>query len=108
MSRPTKTLVVIALVSFGVWLYFENTSPKARIARPYARKFGKLLQTDGRFTNVTVFVKGLGSKGPLYVSGRVRSEADEADLRRSFDALGCPVGVSWQVQVDTNLTKEVK
>lgn len=69
--------------------------------------FAKLLQTDGRFTNVQVFVFELGSKGPLYVSGRVRSDADDAELRRSFDALGCPVGVSWQVRMDTNLSGEL-
>jgi hypothetical protein len=82
----------------------SRSSPDAAVARPYAERFSQQLRQDARFGSVEVGVWELGSKGPLYVRGRVRSDSDAAELRRSFDALGCPVGVSWQPVVDTNLS----
>ena len=104
MSRLFTIVAVLALLVLGVWLYRGRISPQARTARPYAQQFAQHLQTDARFTNVQVRVWEIGSKGPVYVHGRVRSDTDAAELRRTFDALGCPVGVSWDVVVDTNLT----
>jgi len=108
MTRLFTVLAVIALVSLGVLLYCGRISPEARAARPCAQQLAQILRSDARFTNVEVRVWKLGSKGPLYVHGRVRSDSDAAELRHSFDALGCPVGVSWQVVVDTNLTGGVR
>src|SRR5438132_1291324 len=108
MTRLLTVLVVLALLGLGVWLYRGRTSPDARIARPYAQQFARQLRSDNRFAKVDVGVWEIGSKGPLYVRGRVRSDSDAADLRRRFDALGCPVGVSWQVVVDTNLSGGVR
>jgi hypothetical protein len=82
----------------------NQSTPEARTALPYAKRFAEQLQQDSRFSNVEVGVWELGSKGPVYVRGRVRTDSDAAELRRSFAALGCPVGVSWSVVVDTNLS----
>ncbi len=103
MRRPVTFFVVLAswLSVYGC----DRGTPEARAARPYAERFAQQLRQDGRFTNVEVRVWEVGSKGPLYVHGRVRSDSDAAELRRSYDALGCPVRVSWDVVVDTNLSR---
>lgn len=108
MTRLFTIAAVLALLVLGVWLYRGRISPQARIARPYAQQFAKYLRSDARFTNVQVRVWELGSKGPVYVHGRVRSDEDAAELRRTFDALRCPGGVSWNVIVDTNLIGGVR
>ena len=79
-----------------------TVSPAARTARPYAREFVSRIEKDPRFTNIHIRVLELGSKGPVYVTGTVRCDADAAELRRTFDLLRCPVGVSWQFVVVTN------
>jgi hypothetical protein len=96
---PRLATFLVVLISCGC----NRSSSDAAEARPYAKRFGQQLRQDGRFSNVEVGVWELGSKGPIYVRGRVRSNSDAAELRRRFDALGCPVGISWQVVVDTNL-----
>ena len=80
----------------------------ARTAKPYAQQFTKELEKDARFAKVEVGVWELGSKGPLYVRGAVSSETDAVELRRKFDALDCPVGVSWQVAVVTNQSGDTR
>ena len=86
----------------------SRSSADARAAQPYVRQFAEQLRQDGRFRAVEVGVWELGDKGPVYVRGRVRSDSDATELRRSFDALHCPVGVSWQVIVDTNISGDTK
>ena len=83
-----------------VWL---TVSPEARIARPYAKRLNAQLKEDPRFTNVTVSVSNLGSKGPLMLWGTVASDSDLEELRRRVDALGCPAGKGWNIRVRTNL-----
>jgi len=108
MKRLIAIVAVLALLCVGIWLYRGRSSPDARTAKPYAKEFARQLQSDARFPNVQVRVLEFGSKGPVYIQGSVRSEADAAELRRTFDALGCPVGVSWQVVVDTNMDGGVR
>lgn len=109
MRRVVTILGLLVLVGVSVWAFrWLSVSPQARTGRPYAEKFALQIQQDVRFTNIQVRVWEVGSKGPLYVHGRVRSDSDAADLRRSFDALGCPVGVDWDVGVDTNLSGGVR
>jgi hypothetical protein len=102
MTRLLTIVAVLAVLGVGIWFYRGRSSADARVAKPYAQQFTEELHKDARFANVVVGVWDLGSKGPLYVRGTVSSEADTEDLRRRFDALGCPVGVSWQVAVITN------
>ena len=93
----------LALAGATIWLmHWFDVSPAARTARPYAREFASKIENDARFTNVHVRVLELGSKGPVYVTGTVRNDSDLTDLRRTFDSLHCPVGVSWQIHVVTN------
>lgn len=109
MRRLFTIAALLLLVGANIWLYrWFSVSPDARTARPYAQKFARELQSDARFTDVQVRVLELGSKGPVYIQGRVRSDVDAAKLRRRFDALGCPVGVSWQVAVVTNQTGDTR
>jgi broad specificity phosphatase PhoE len=102
MTRLLTIVAVLVLLGVGIWIYRSRSSADARTAKPYAQQFTQELHKDARFAKVEVGVWELGSKGPLYVRGAVSSETDAADLRRRFDALGCPVGVSWQVAVITN------
>ena len=105
MTRALTVFAVLAPLAVGAWwLIWPHPTRAARVARPYAREFALYLQNDTRFTNVQVRIWEYGSKGPLYVHGRVRSDSDAAELRHRYDALGCPVGVSWDVVVDTNLS----
>src|SRR6478736_5583763 len=99
MMRPLTIVAVLALLGVGIWLYRGHSSTEVRTAKPYAQQFMQELQKDARFGKVEVGVWELGSKGPLYVRGAVSSDTDATELRRKFDALGCPVGVSWQVAV---------
>jgi hypothetical protein len=108
MARLFTIATVLALLVLGICLYRGRISPQARTARPYAQQFAQHLRSDARFTNVQVRVWEVGSKGPVYVHGRVCSDADAAELRRTFDTLGCPVGVSWDVVVDTNLIRGIR
>ena len=104
MRRVFSIVALLVLVTAGlIWvtLWF-SVSPAARTARPYARDFALQLQHDVRFTNIQVGFWESGSKGPIYVRGVVRSDADKTELRRKFDSLHCPVGVSWSIAVDTN------
>jgi hypothetical protein len=109
MRRLLTIAALLLLVAASMWLYrWFSVSPDARTARPYAQKFARELQSDVRFTDVQVRVLELGSKGPVYIHGCVRSDVEAAELRRRFDALGCPVGVSWQVAVVTNQSGDTK
>ena len=103
--RALTLLPILVLIGLGVWLYRGRISPEARSAQSYAETFDRQLRADARFARVEVGVWKLGSKGPLYLRGRVGSDADVAELHRKFETLYCPLGVSWQVVVDTNLTK---
>lgn len=102
MTRPITYSAILAcwLSVYGCTL----SSPDALAAKPYVQRFAHQLQQDNRFSGIEVGVWELGSKGPVYIRGRVRNDSDAAELRRSFDALGCPAGVSWQVVVDTNMS----
>ena len=103
MRRVLTVLVLLVLLGLGIRLFgWLSVSRDARIARPYARELALQLQHDARFTNVEVGVWEVGGKGPLYVRGILRSDSDAAELRRRLDFLRCPVGISWQVAVDTN------
>jgi hypothetical protein len=102
MKHLLTIVVVLALIGVGIWFYRGRSSTATRTARPYAEQFAQQIAKDNRFAKVEVGVWELGDKGPLYVRGTVLSDSDAADLRRGFDALGCPVGVSWQVTIATN------
>jgi hypothetical protein len=103
MRRVLQILALSALIVAVLCLVrWFSVSPAARAARPYAREFAAQLAGDARFTNVHVRVLQLGSKGPLYVTGTVKSDADRTELRRLFDSLHCPVEIGWQVAVVTN------
>jgi len=93
IRRLLTILAVLALLGVGIWIYRGRISTDARAAKPHAQQFTQELEKDARFQKVEVGVWELGSKGPLYVRGAVSSETDEAELRRKFDALGCPVGL---------------
>jgi hypothetical protein len=102
MKRFLPIVTGLALLGFGIWYYRGRGSADSRRAKPYAQQFAQELRKEARFMRVEVGVWELGSKGPLYVLGTVPSDTDASELRRKFDALGCPVGVSWQVAVVTN------
>ena|SRR5438552_13893135 len=108
MTRLLTIVAILALLGVGIWSYRGRSSADARTAKPYAQQFAQELQKDGRFAKVEVGVLELGSKGPLYVRGTVSSHLDATELRRRFDALSCPVGVSWQIVVNTNQTGDVR
>jgi hypothetical protein len=108
MLRALTILGVLALVGVGYYLFvWSAVSPEARTARPYAKRLIAELKEDPRFTNVTVSVSNLGSKGPLMLWGTVASDSDLEELRRRVDALGCPAGKGWNVRVRTNRLNSV-
>jgi len=116
MSRALTIVAIVVVVGLAAWVgpnvaryirdevHWGDVASDMERARPYARQFALQLQQDARFTNIEIGVWGHGNKGPLYVRGRTRSDSEAAELQRSFDALHCPVGVSWQVVVDTNMS----
>ena len=108
MTRLLIILAVLVLLGAGICFYRGRSSADARTAKPYAQQFAQELRKDARFMKVEVGVWELGSKGPLYIRGTVRSDSDAAELRRRFDALGCPIGVSWHVIVVTNQTEDAR
>ena len=108
MKRLLTSVALLTLLGASVWVYQRRGSADARIAKPYARQLAHELQNDARFAKIEVGVWELGSKGPLYVRGAVLSDSDASELRRRFEALRCPVGVSWQVVVNTNQTGGVR
>ena len=97
MRRALTVLTLILLFVVGLWLAFFRASPLVRSARIYARQFKEKIQSDNRFANIEVVVFELGDKSPLGIRGTVKSDSEAADLRRTFDSLHCPVGVSWYV-----------
>ena len=103
MRRVLVVPALLVLFGVGVWLFlWRSVSRDARTARPYARELVLQVQHDARFNNIEVGVWEFGSKGPLYVRGILRSDSDATELRRRLDSLHCPVGISWQIVVDTN------
>ena len=94
-------LIVAAIV---IWFFESRGSLEIRTPKRCAREFSEYVHQHDRFSNVTIRVLEIGSKGPLYVSGNVASDREAAELRTQLIAM-CSVGVSWQIVVDTNLAQ---